>query len=89
LTSLRDRDAIAIIVNASAGHGDSDADDLRAALPNAAVITVDEHGSLEQAFERACAATVLGISGGDGGTRVRVTKRPRALAVYAPAPSAR
>lgn len=58
---------VVIVVNPSAGQGGKAADDLRAGLPEAEVVEVENgaeiEGALKKAAERAC---VIGVAGGDG-----------------------
>jgi undecaprenyl-diphosphatase len=65
-----DGDGVHVVVNPSAGPALSrdPSDQLRDALPNATVTTVDDGSKMEAALRDAATgdATVLGVSGGDG-----------------------
>ena len=58
---------LVVVVNPSAGSGGSATEELRAALPEAEVVEVDEGSDLEPALRSAVSrACALGVFGGDG-----------------------
>lgn len=66
LTSA-DGQGVTVVMNGSSGTADSISAPLRAALPGAKIVEVEEPVDLEEAFEKAAAsAEVLGVAGGDG-----------------------
>jgi diacylglycerol kinase family enzyme len=93
LAATPDGDGVGIVVNAGAGPTRSGSrqagDDLRAALPAADVVVLDEPTGLSEALERMVGAgvRVLGIAGGDGSinTAAAVALRHRLPLVVVPA----
>jgi len=62
---------LVVVVNPSAGSGPTSTEELRRALPDAAVIEVDEGDELEPVLRAmAPGACALGVSGGDGSVNV-------------------
>jgi len=58
---------LVVVVNASAGSGDTVADELRAELPRAEIVEIESGDDLLEALEAAAdRARALGVAGGDG-----------------------
>jgi undecaprenyl-diphosphatase len=58
---------VTIVVNAAAGTGDAATNDVRASLPEADVVPIDDPEQLTKTLETAApGATALGVHGGDG-----------------------